>query len=56
MQNETLYKEFRKEDIKELESLILDANRHEKEWAYKLYIYKLRLKGLKEELKKELKK
>ena len=56
MQNETLYKEFRKEDIKELESLILDANRHEKEWAYKLYVYKLKLKGLKEKLKKELKK
>ncbi len=54
---ESLNKEFTKEeDIKELESLILDANRHEKEWAYKLYVYKLKLKGLKEKLKKELKK
>ncbi len=57
MEFESLHKEFTKEeDVKELESLILDANRHEKEWAYKLFVYKLKLKGLKEKLKKELKK
>ena len=49
---ETMYKEFREEDIKELETLILDADAHIKEWSDKLYVYKLRYEKLKEELKK----